>query len=140
MSYIRSGSNPECLYIFGSRAGVEIYAGRHNVDGSFVIPKKTWNTLCERYVDFMWDDDDGVEVDGYYVRPEWELVDGINTLKTVLGYKDEWRVPMWDVTWHYVTSRYEREWYAKNVHSFRAKVRKLLRRFEVFNRSREFND
>lgn len=133
MAYIRSTSNPECLFIFGSRAGVEIYAGRHQKNGSYLIPQETWNALCYKSVDEGLDYE-GVEVDGYYVRETWVLdaVTNINKPKIALGYKDQWELTMWSVTWDAITRRYELEWYAKNVYSFRAKLargwRKITRR------------
>lgn len=112
MSFIRGGSNPERLYISGSREGIEIsqaWAKRPETNGYIaVVPTEDWHSLCEQYVEYMHDDDEGVEVNGLYVRGEWIDDEEGRNYKTVLGYKDQWRVPMWDVTWEYIVSRYKK--------------------------------
>lgn len=107
MSYIRNGSNPEHLYIFGSRAGVEIYPGHTHLAWGKVIPQETWDKLCSDFVKFEHDEEYGVAIDGYYVKSDWVDDEDGHNYKTILGYKDEWSVVMWDVTWWYIVRGYE---------------------------------
>lgn len=104
MSYIRSGSNPEGLYIFGNlRNSVEIYPKWGHPAWGKSIPAKTWDDFCSLYVEEFFPDE--LELDGLSICSEWvEDKDGRN-YKTVLRYND-WELAMWDVTWFYIIRRY----------------------------------
>lgn len=102
MSYIRSGSNPECLYIFGSKSGLEIYGGdaRKGENYFHLIPQETWNGLCRQFVEFY---DDAI-FKGASITEE-KVGDHF---KHILRYED-WSIEMWEVTWYYIVDRYRDE-------------------------------
>jgi len=116
MSYIRSGSNPECLYIYGAKDGVWIHGGNAQKPKElprydYRVDQFDWDGLCKKFVD-----DDSVvvgglttgehfkfgplELDYKCVRPgEW---------RQVLSHSDGWEIEMWDVTWAYIVRRFEK--------------------------------
>lgn len=110
MSYIRSGSNPEHLYIWGDGDG-----NVHFIKGPYTIgtmPTKIFNELI--YKCSLDNDDDVIEINGAKIQNVW--VDSDDTLcdgkpkeglkvpidiKTQLSYNG-WEIRMWYVTWHYI--------------------------------------
>ncbi|MHA1168740.1 MAG: hypothetical protein ACTSRU_13010 [Candidatus Hodarchaeales archaeon] len=69
MSYIRSTSNPEELYVWGT--GSHTHISSKSVE--WTIPDEIFITACERYVDDDWDYDkfdsnDILEVDGFRIQ------------------------------------------------------------------------
>jgi hypothetical protein len=107
MSFIRTGSSPEKLYIFGSKDGIEIMGqhGRLNQRVSY----EDWNGLMRKYEE----DDSLVGEDGLTdgetfvygsltLTSEWvEDEDGKN-YKVVLRSSEGWELSMWEVTWSYI--------------------------------------
>lgn len=113
MSYIRTLSNPEGLYIFGGRDGVEIYVswkGQPETNGFIgTVPQETWDALCRAYTSWDYDENESLNIDHLWLTWDWvEDEDGRN-YKAMLGYKSDWILTMWEVTWEYIISRYRRE-------------------------------
>ena len=130
MSYIRSASNPEGLYVFGSANGIEMYTGKANKDiRGWVIPVRHFNEVCKRwnvaweervkYGDFscemVWVDSEfeekeekevGEEIEKFFKRAvEGKLNKGLSLENKVkLTWKDE-SMYLWDVTWQFVVQR-----------------------------------
>ena len=107
MSYIRSGSNPEKLYIWGNGDSVTIAEGNKD---TWNIPSNVFNSLIKKFhknshecpcsykgaqVEEVWvydiDDDDNSSEP--YVKG--------SDCKVKLSYGDHY-VIMWDVTWEYI--------------------------------------
>ena len=98
MSYIRSLSNPEGLYIFGNLQGtVEIY---HDGPISKTMPLEIFEGLCKAYFDNF---GECTEYEGASIGEEKR--DG--HFKYVLRYEN-WEVEMWFVTWSYIARRFDR--------------------------------
>jgi len=103
MSYIRSGSNPEGLYIVGTKEGVEFYVA--GVDYSQNLPRampvEVFEGLLRKYHKSL--DASKVEYGGATVKEVW--IDGLggNKYRIRLNYKD-WDTPidMYEVTWSYI--------------------------------------
>lgn len=94
MSYIRSGSNPEGLYIWGDKTTVHVAKGGEETKS---LPKKIFHGLIRKYHTQGLD----VKYKGASLKQEWIKENGKNECKTVLAY-DDWTCPMWDVTWEYI--------------------------------------
>jgi hypothetical protein len=108
MSYIRSGSNPEKLYIWGGLDTAEIAEGSKPTWG---IPINIFDGLLKKYhrrfhefpcqykgakVDEVWVDEDGNEgVSDAHLKPL--------QFKVKLSYEDH-SVIMWLVTWEYIVN------------------------------------
>lgn len=96
MSYIRSGSNPESLYIHGDKEGtVHISMG---TDHTRKIPRNVFHGLIRKYHKMFNED---VSFKGASLTERWVKCDGRNECKTVLAY-DDWECIMWGVTWDYI--------------------------------------
>lgn len=93
MSYIRSISNPEGLYIFGSEEGVEIMRGSEMIG---VIPTEVFTGLIKEYIDGFCEN---CEYKGASIKEKWIL----GHPKTVLSYNN-FNIIMWEVTWYYIAS------------------------------------
>jgi hypothetical protein len=94
MSYIRSTSNPESLYIWG-----DLDQNAYVVMGSDTIgtmPTRTLNGLIKKYV--RNDDDESCKYSGAEIKEV--NVDG--NFKMELSYKGKWKCHMWRVTWEYI--------------------------------------
>lgn len=113
MSYIRSTSNPEGLYVFGGAQGVEWYERSRHL---FTIPYDVWDLLVREYIE-----QDEVNRPDLIVRER--VLDG-NRLRVVLRWQAHEPVEMWDVTWECIISRYRMEHWAHN----RAWWRRLLKK------------
>lgn len=119
MSYIRSGSNPEKLYVFWSTGGkVEFYPGadyppfRH-------MPPKVFETLGHAYWQAVIEQspgDDGFEYEGGWLK--WVTVPNTTEehievdWKIQIGYKDgdyEWSLDLWEVTCREMFDRFREE-------------------------------
>lgn len=96
MSYIRSTSNPEKLYVFGSANGIEW----HNRAYSFTIPYEIFDAACREYVET----DEAVDHQGLSIQMEKRGDD----FKIVLRWGGH-EVEMWEVTWDAITDRYRIE-------------------------------
>lgn len=120
MSYIRSGSNPEKLYIYGTEDRAYVSEGSKP---DWFIPLNIFDGLIRKYhrkfhdfpcefkgakVDEVWVNKDNIETDDeLYVPSEHNLLDS----KVKLTYGDN-KVYMWFVTWEYIVNgeieKYER--------------------------------
>ena len=115
MSYIRSGSNPENLYIWGDKEDVYISIGGETELKK--VPIKTFNGLLKKYhknfhevpcvfkslkIEEVWvkvDDKQNIlgEIDD-----DEKIVDFLKTeIRMKLSY-DNWFIYMWFVTWEYI--------------------------------------
>jgi len=108
MSYIRSTSNPESLYIYGTKDYIEIIQG--SLEGKS-IPTHIWNKVFAK----LKEDDslfDSIEVDGFKIEDiipdcsdslkNMQKGVGIKNVsikdrKIVMSYKD-WTIEIWPVT------------------------------------------
>ena len=119
MSYIRSTSNKELLYIFANMNGiVEFHRGPELVGK---MPQEIFNGLIDKYIENFCDDvefHDATITEVFYKEPE--RLGG--EFKMRLEYNHEWGIEMQDVTWYYIA----RSNYGRNKP--RWKIR-LLRRF-----------
>jgi len=114
MSYIRSGGNPEKLYIYGTEDRAYICEGSKP---DWWIPLNIFNGLLRRYhryfhdcpreykgakVDNVWVDKDNIEKDEslYIPSPDYLL-----ECKVKLSYGENC-VYMWDVTWEYIVQSF----------------------------------
>lgn len=96
MSYIRSGSNPEKLYIWGNGVNVFISKGHEETK---VIPKNIFHGLIRKWFRNEWEDS---SFKGASVK---EVLGEINNEKQhqiELSYSG-WSIYMWLVTWVYIT-------------------------------------
>jgi len=114
MSYIRSGSNPEKLYIYGTEDRVYICEGSKP---DWWIPLNIFNGLLRKYhryfhdcprdykgakVEEIWVDQNNHECDDENYSPS---LDKLLECKVKLSYGDNF-VYMWDVTWEYIVLSY----------------------------------
>jgi hypothetical protein len=113
MSYIRSGSNPEQLYIWGDGTNVFVVKGPIKV-GS--IPKEILHEIIRKYDSSG--HDGNIEHEGAELKEVW--VDSnekelLPNLKEHTGYDrpfncklrlsyNGWYINMWYVTWFYIVS------------------------------------
>lgn len=110
MSYIRSTTNPEQLYIWGDRENVYFVQGPNSL-GS--IPKDIFHAVLSKS---LHEDEEKIEIDGVVLKQVW--VDADNRLrddlkkeeiklpvdiKIELSYNG-WFIRMWYVTWEYILS------------------------------------
>jgi hypothetical protein len=93
MSYIRSGSNPEELYIVCSGNGVAVNAGHKPV---WYIPPKAFEGLIKKY--YRTSCELPCEHKGTILEEVWVEDNGRSECKVKLSY-EEHSVIMWDVTW-----------------------------------------
>ena len=91
MSYIRSTSNPEGLYIFGTEYDVEICVGSED---ALHIPLEIFDKLIVAFIDGYCED---CEYCGATIKEDWIA----GEFKCILAY-DNWSVEMWYVTWYYI--------------------------------------
>ena len=100
MSYIRSISNPEGLYIVGTGENVEIHLGRKSAEPykTLYIPTKVFKGLIKKFA--REDPDDYCKYEGALI----EFVKIGNDFKWRLVY-DDWEVYMWEVTWEYIVTK-----------------------------------
>ena len=140
MSYIRSLSNPEGLYIFANYRDVFIMVGVNNEN---TMPVELWNTLLKTWVK-NWYDNVALTmvIDG--VKHEVSLIESLQPalyetvaalekgnevaidredklqesgLKVCIEYKNDegksWTLDnIWPVTMHYIASRFENPYYS----------------------------
>jgi hypothetical protein len=113
MSYIRSGSNPEKLYIWGDVEKATISEGNKE---TWNIPLNIFNGLIKKFhrrfhdcpcqykgaqVVEVWVDENGIESDESAYLPHLKRLE----CKVKLSYYEdgeEHSVIMWDVTWEYI--------------------------------------
>ncbi len=94
MSYIRSLSNPEGLYIIASMQGRVEIMGQE--DGILSLPRHVFETILANWYDR--DCPDEIRYKG-----AWILVgDNLNHFRWRFGYKDLWNLDLYDVTLHYI--------------------------------------
>jgi hypothetical protein len=106
VSYIRSGSNPEKLYIWGDGEKATIAEGSKM---TWNIPLNIFNGLIKKFHRRF--HDYPVEYKGAKVEEVWVDEDGVEGVsdahlkrldpKVKLSY-EEYHVIMWDVTWEYI--------------------------------------
>lgn len=117
MSYIRSTSNPEELYIFSSGKEVEVHQGPELIGK---LPTKVMNGLIKKYI--KKNQPDKCKHKGAKVEEVWVILDDDRTIlqekgddkfsldeakkgntevMTKLSYGD-WEVYMYYVTWYYI--------------------------------------
>jgi len=154
MSYIRSLSNPEGLYIYATGEFTCIHGGAPN--GTILtMPVELWNTLLKTWVK-NWYDDVALTmvIDG--VKHEVSLIESLQPalyetvaalekgnevaidredklqesgLKVCIEYKNDegksWTLDnIWPVTMHYIASRFENPYY--NAGRFKRLILRLL--------------
>lgn len=90
MSYIRSTSNPEGLYIWADEKEVSVMKGSKIIG---IIPVAIFNGLIRKYYKSLED----CAYKGAEIR---EIKSGKN-FKTCLTYNN-WKCVMWEVTWSYI--------------------------------------
>jgi len=112
MSYIRSGSNPEGLYIVGTSKDVEVMEGSKDV---WHIPYKVFNGLIKKYdaknyepcsygdakIEEVWVCKDNCEILENDLTGEQQPIKS----KMKLTYKEHY-IYMWYVTWVYIVRGY----------------------------------
>lgn len=96
MSYIRSGSNPEKLYIWGD--GVNTYIAEGAKENK-VMPRSVFHGLIRKWLRNGWED---CVFKGASVKEVWRKMGNKNELQIELSYNG-WKVYMWLVTWVYIT-------------------------------------
>jgi hypothetical protein len=109
MAFIRSGSNPEGLYIYGTivDGGMTIYI---HADQTYSMPKEAWEEIANRYWNYELEDEDGIiKFDDFYLTEDWVEDDDGRNHKIILGEEGKWHIAMWEVTWRYAVDRYRRD-------------------------------
>ncbi len=116
MSYIRSGSSPECLYIYGARDAVYIHGGSNlnpieNPRFDHIVSYEDWLGLGKKYVnDECVEDENGLvtgeEFEFGNLHLEYKCVRP-NEFRWVLTHKDGWSFEMWHVTWCHIATSFE---------------------------------
>ena len=113
MSYIRSTSNPESLYIWsdGKNANISVgrsYKSKGRLEVYFLIPVKTFETLLKKSNGFHKAKYRGASVKEVYVRSNEKRTKFDKLMhmwpgdyQMRLSYKN-WHVDMWKVTWYYI--------------------------------------
>lgn len=96
MSYIRSGSNPEKLYIWGD--GVNTYIAEGAKENK-VMPRSVFHGLIRKWLRNGWEN---CVFKDASVKEVWIKERNKNECKVELSY-DGWKVYMWLTTWVYIT-------------------------------------
>lgn len=99
MSYIRSTSNPENLYIWGD--GKTTFFSKGRKDGPtpvYHMPRNVFHGLIRKWHRQY---HDTTRHKGAEVKEVWIKDNGVNELKVQLSY-DDWSITMWAVTWEYI--------------------------------------
>jgi hypothetical protein len=86
MSYIRAGSNPEGLYIFGSEKDIEIYVERRG--RGLHIPFDTFNTILKRWYATQMGYTDREKITYQGATLEWYMGKGELTAREFLDNPD----------------------------------------------------
>ena len=120
MSYIRSTSNNENLYVFANMGAiVEFHKGTELIG---TMPQDVFNGLIDKYIENFCEDTEfhGAMIsEVFYKQPE--RLGG--EFKMRLEYNHEWGIEMQDVTWYYIA----RSNYGRSIP--RWKIRLLRRLF-----------
>jgi len=95
MSYIRSTSNPERLYIFGSVDGIEFNVGSIHKGN---IPTDLFNKFIDSYIDGY---EEELTQDGILLEEIFPADNKDHRISIRLSYED-WHIDMWNVTWYYI--------------------------------------
>jgi len=107
MSYIRSLSNPEGLYIFGDGRNIELIVKKEPIK---LMPPQIFKSLMLKWLDNDFDDDE-LDFEGAKLKVEKRN----ENFKWILSYAD-WQIEMWEVTLFYVATsvkehcQTEQEW------------------------------
>jgi hypothetical protein len=102
MSFIRSGSNPEGLYVWGDGTNINITADETH--GKIrTIPQTIFEPLAKKYCR---NSGEAITLSGASIQEIWVKNRKRNELKVRLSYKD-WSIHMWEVTWEYIIRRYK---------------------------------
>ncbi len=98
MSYIRSLSNPESLYIWADKNGrVTISAGDPSSAGLLSMPRHVFETILARWEERYHPDE--IKYKGARIREVWDPSGGGPRQEfTYAGWPAGTRVVMWDVT------------------------------------------
>jgi hypothetical protein len=96
MSYIRSLSNPEKLYIWSDGVNVHIAEG---VKENKIMPRSIFHGLVRKWLRNRWEDCTFKDAS---VKEVWLNKGNKSELRIELSY-DGWKVYMWPVTWVYIT-------------------------------------
>ena len=94
MSYIRSTSNPEKLYIWGDEKLVNIYQGPNNLGR---VPVSIFNGLLDKYRKNYHNhpcEHKGAKIDEILIDGEFKMKFAYENIEVV----------MWDVTWEYIVN------------------------------------
>ena len=118
MSFIRSGSNPEALYIWGDGVNANISLGHKQI---FRMPIAVFHGLLEKFIRDYESHDFGLDIDEVltYQGASLSYVKRGKNFKVRLAYDGEldgkaiqWECFMWEVTWMYIANmnehRYEK--------------------------------
>jgi len=120
MSYIRSTSNPEGLYIWGQEDGNCRFMVGPDIVGT--MPTHVFNVLIDLYVDSH---EEYTEFRDAKIEEVW-TGDPMNggEVKMRLSYGHKWHIDMWDATWYYIA----RSNYGRSKPRWK---QKLMRRFDI---------
>ncbi len=99
MSYIRSTSNPENLYVWGDGKVTFFSSRKHGPTPVYHMPTNIFHGLIRkwhrRYQEATW-------YKGAEIKEVWVYGDGqCNELRIQLSY-DAWNIKMWCVTWDHI--------------------------------------
>ena len=118
MSYIRSTSNPEGLYIFCNMNDVvEFHKGSDFIG---VMPAHVFNVLIDSYIEKSMED-----AEFHDARIEEIFEDG--EIKMKLSYGHHWEIVMWDTTWYYIA----RSNYGRSKPFWKTRLRRRLLGFWI---------
>ena len=110
MSYIRSTSNPEGLYIFCTGKEVCICYHRRALGNNstkddalqFNVPTKVFHEVGRKWYNHEFEEDrDAVEFQGFRAELKWVDIGKVREHQVVLSYAGH-EIYLWEVTWHYV--------------------------------------
>ncbi len=115
MSFIRSGSSPEHLYVYESVSDKCVHIDTPEL--CFAVPRKAFYKLCRLFRRNYETADDRIEADGLALQERWvnnktgrlhrsepsvgHIMRGDWSCKHVLFWKRKF-MPLWKVTWFYV--------------------------------------
>ena len=122
MSYIRSTSNPENLYVYDSGDCIEFL---WNVNGaeSAIVSKRDFYSILDAYLKWDFDlNETGIKTETLSIRETEDF-------RILLSFKDDKSVTLWNVTWNEVLRDYER----RKLFSWTERFKFLFDRLRYFN-------
>ncbi len=124
MSYIRSGSNPEHLYIWGEINNKTTISNAQNE--CFTVPTKDWERLIAKWgrEHFYAEEKKGIKIGTLLLREEWThgepIIDkklnpklGKTECKWILYFKGKKVCEMWTTTMWYISFSNMEHWQPK---------------------------